>query len=858
MCAKKNSPFETPMMKQYLTFKDQHPDAILFFRLGDFYEMFFEDAVTASEILGITLTSRHKDAEIPMAGIPYHSAEGYIKKLLDEGKKVAVCEQIGKPDKKKKMVERKIVRVLTPGTVVEESSLEDSSSNYLMSVSTYRRSANIFWVDVSCGDVFYSSVEKEALEDSIRKISPREIILADKNCPVEGTPIDSEEFKYWVPSPNASGYIERHENLFSENRGLENAFLSVLYYLDKLYFGEFPPLREPSAWNDQETVGLDYNTIANLEIERTLIGGHTKGSFIWAIDRTVTPLGKRHLRNIVKVPLKNRYSIEARLDTVEYLLGKPHLLDEVHRELHRVKDMERLLSRLLVKRGGPREIVALCHSILAALRIREKAESNIEGMRFLRGFLAETAISEDEVRAWMETFVEEPPLNYRDGGFIDREHSEEIGQLLRIINNSRELLLEMEERERAKTGIPKLKIGYTRVFGYYIEVSRRFSEKVPDHYVRKQTTANSERYFTGELKELEEKILNAREILTEKELSILEETVCSIGAIEERIHALSKFIAWIDLFASFASLAMEQGYERPKVEEEDGIHIEDGRHPVIEIIQGREGYVPASLSIGKGASRMNIITGPNMGGKSTLMRKVALITLMAQIGSFIPAKSAKIGIVDSIFTRVGASDNLSKGESTFLVEMKETSYILNNATRRSLIILDEIGRGTGTYDGISLARAIAEHIVEKIGAVTLFATHYHILTELSEDYPSVRNYHMAVREYAGGIKFLYQLAEGGSSRSFGVEVARLAEMPRDVIKRAEKTLKNLEKTDRRVRFESGGSMQLDIFSMASSVEEPDYIPKLREMVKDNPPDNISPREALLIYYDIAKLMEDDS
>ena len=864
MAVKKQNPLETPMMKQWFEFKEQQKDAVLFFRLGDFYEMFFDDAVIASEILGITLTSRHKDAKIPLAGIPYHALDNYSRKLLAAGKKVAICEQIEKPDKKKKTVARKIVRILTPGTVVEESALEEGKSNYLLAGAMYRNSAGLVWVDVSCGDLFYFSTAKQEFSDAVMRIGPKEVILSEAYDFAEGIPVDKEEFEYWVPSTNAAVYIQKWEEKFSNDKALEKAFNTALFYLDKLYFGDFPPLREPIQWIGENTAGLDYSTIANLEIEKTLIGGNRAGSLLNAIDRTVTNIGKRHLNNIIKVPLCNKEEILARHDAVEFLIEEVNLFSNLYEGLKKVKDLERILARILVKRGGPREILALSSSLLETLRIRQMVEKNIDRFYFFKGIVDDISIEGREILGWINSFVEEPPLNYKDGGFINPEYSKEINDLFRIIHNSRELLLELEGREKAATGIANLKVGFNRVFGYYIEVPKRFGDKVPENYIRKQTTANTERYFTPELKELEEKILNAKEIMTEKEMVILGSVVRNIADIESEIQKAAKFIAWIDLFLCFATLAKEQGYERPEMVYDEGISIVDGRHPVVEMVQGRDKYIPASVVIGDRNSRLNIITGPNMGGKSTLMRKVALITLLAQVGSFVPAHSAKIGIVDAIFTRVGASDNLSKGESTFLVEMKETAYILKNASRNSLIILDEIGRGTGTYDGISLARSIAEYIVKKVGALTLFATHYHMLTELSEEFDSVKNFHMAVKEYGGRIQFLYQINEGGSSRSFGVEVARLADMPLEVIKKAEVSLKQLEKVDSQIRFERGDTMQVDIFSMnvaaepSPTYEEPEYIEKLMEIIQSNSPDAISPREAHSLYYDIVNLIKEST
>lgn len=840
---------ETPMMKQYMAFKETYPDAILFFRLGDFYEMFFEDAVTASDILGITLTSRHKDADIPLAGIPWHSADQYIKKLLDAGRKVAICEQIEKPDKRKKTVERDVVRILTPGTVVEESSLTEERSNWLMSLSFSGLNAGAAWIDISCGDIYFTECPEQGLDDLIRSVGPKETVLSEKSSAAEGEVIDAEEFEDWVPSEAAAEYLEKLEKI-KLPAVVRNAMKIMLFYVDRLYFGNIPPLRMPEEWKNENTAALDSNTALNLEIEKTLIGGVKQGSLLWAIDMTQTPMGKRLLSNTIRNPLKNRSMILSRQESVQTLFEDSVLFREVREKLGRIRDFERTLGRILVKRGGPREIRLLTDSVMTALELYDTVLKNERlGLFRTKEPVRTTRDAMDGIKS---RFVDEAPFNYKEGGFIVPQYSEKMFELHDLISNSREHIAALELKERNSTGITTLKAGFNRVFGYYFEISKRFADKVPPHYIRKQTTSNSERYFTAELKELEEKILTAREKLTELELEILEQTVEEIAGIKDDILTLARFVAKLDMIAGFAKLALDNDYCRPEITDDEGIEIVEGRHPVVEASVPKGSYVPASVSIGGPSTRFNVITGPNMGGKSTLMRMTALTVLLAQTGSFVPAKSARIGIVDSIFTRVGASDNLSKGESTFLVEMKETAAILNKATEKSLIILDEIGRGTGTYDGISLARAIAEYIIKRINATTLFATHYHILTELSEDFQSVSNFHMTVREYGGRIRFSYQLKEGGSSRSFGVEVARLTDMPSEVIKNAERLLRDMERTDRKFRFERGSSLQTDIFSLASPVHSgaPEYFHDVERLIRRIDPERLTPREAMDMIFQI--------
>ena len=848
---------ETPAMRQYLEIKKQYGDAILFFRMGDFYEMFFDDAVEASEILGITLTSRHKDADIPLAGVPWHAADFYIKKLLEAGKKVAVCEQNESLDNSKRTFDRSVVRIMTPGTVVEEDSIPENRNNWLMSVFFKKKEAYLCWVDVSCGNVFYTVSTDASAVDTINLVAPRETVVSEVSSFVQGEVIDKEKLGEWIPSTLAAEYLETLCGC-TFDKNTEYSLKQLLFYLDSLYFGNFPPLREPVEWKNGDTASLDYNTVSNLELEKTLIGGERTGSLLWAIDRTQTPMGKRLLSEVIKNPLKNREKILLRQNCVASLAEEGVFLREIRENLGNIKDFERTLSRILVKKGGPREISALASSLVFALKIR----TFIKGMSERMPFFAEDpelSLTNERILSWRDRFLEDSPLIYKDGGFISPGFSQEVAELSDLIHNSRSHIVALETRERENTGIPSLKVGFNKVFGYFFEISKRFEKQVPDYFIRKQTTVSAERYFTAELKELEEKISSAKERLTELEMKILSDTVSEIASFKDDIQTVARFIAWLDLFSGFAKLAAEKNYCRPEVSEKEGIEIVDGRHPVVEACLKDARYVPASVSIGNDFRRFCLITGPNMGGKSTLMRMTALIVLLAQCGSFVPAESAKIGIVDAIFTRVGASDNLSKGESTFLVEMKETASILNSATEKSLIILDEIGRGTGTYDGISLARAIAEYIITKINATTLFATHYHILTELAEDFDQVANFHMTVREYAGKMKFLYQMEEGGSSRSFGVEVAKLTDMPKEVIKNAEKILKNMEVFDRRMRFENGSSLQTDIFSMADEQKQnavPDYLVEIEKVLRRVDPEKINPREAMNVVFQLFDIIKE--
>ncbi len=843
----KTNPLQTPAMRQYLSFKEQVGDAILFFRMGDFYEMFFEDAVVASEILGITLTSRHKDEGIPLAGVPWHSADNYIKKLLDAGKNVAVCEQVEKPDPKKKAVKRKLTRILTPGTVIEESSLPETDSNWLFSYAVDGNFAATVWTDVSCGDLFFTTMESADLDDFIKRVRPKETICfpVDKtvNCG-----IDVQSFELWVPSGESAEYLQRYDAVISEHPLLQKAFTILLFYLDSLYFGNLPPLRSPRRYAHGDSMALDSNTIANLELYQTVIGGHRTGSLLSVVDFTKTPMGARLLRRLLSQPLYDKERIERRLNAVDFLV-RHQQLSEWRDALKNVRDIERILSRIKVKRGTPREISALASSLTAAMELLYDVEQ-AGGLAFLP-FVAipDRLRNELPFKRWRSAFVDEIPAQYRDGGFIAPSFDSEVNRLSQLISNSRSILVEVEQKERAATGLTQLKVGFNRVFGYYIEIPKRFHDRVPDHYVRKQTTANAERYFTPELKEIESEILSARERLTETELRLLEQLVTEIEGYEEEILALAHAIAWFDFFLSFATAAAEYNWIRPEFSPDRSLSIVNGRHPVVEALLKVGDYVPTSVKMGTSDSRMLIVTGPNMGGKSTVMRMVALIALLAQSGSFVPADSAELPLFDAVFTRVGASDNLSKGESTFLVEMKESASILDNATEHSLIILDEIGRGTGTYDGISIAWAIIEHIILNIRANTLFATHYHVLTELENEYPSIKNMHMFVRKFSGRLQFTYQLKEGGSNRSFGIEVARLARMPSAVVERASEILRRFEQSDLMTQAHYSRSPQTSIFSL---MEEPVHADshEVLDRLRDLNVDDITPKEALELLYDV--------
>ncbi len=799
----------TPGMKQYFDIKKAHPDCVVMLRMGDFFEMFYEDAVTASRELEITLTSRGKgDKRAPLAGIPYHALEAYLARLVKKGYKVALVEQLEDPKLAKGLVKRGLVRIVTPGTVIESSMLNERENNYIMSLKAYNEEYAVAFSDMSTGEFFTFTLDStSALFNEINRYSPSECLLPQSlmvnteliskmkaaNCFLN--PLED----YYFSTEKSKETLLNHFRLSSlDPFGLEDQLRNIsvsgalLHYMISTQKNSLTHLKKISLLSNQQTMLLDSSSLRNLELIKNIKEGSTRGTLLAVLDKTTTAMGSRLLKTWLKKPLLHRPSIEARLNAVEELHKNIILREEIIGLLEGVYDIERLISKVNYGNANPRDLLSLKFSLQKIPILKEKltgAQSNLLNQISIMESLGEmAALLENSIR-------DDAPILIREGGFIKSGYHEELDQLHNIQKNSRKYLQELEEKERQKTGITTLKIGYTTVFGYFIEVTRKNIPLVPSNYIRKQTTATSERYITEELKLEEEKILGAEEKENELEYSLFQEIIKSIAEQTAQIQDIAQKIAVMDVLCSFAKSAAENNYTKPEFVEERILQIKNGRHPVVEKLTTQ--FIANDIFLNSG--EMMIITGPNMAGKSTVMRQTALIVLMAQIGSFVPAEKAILGIVDRIFTRVGAYDDLSSGQSTFLVEMNETASILNNATENSLIILDEIGRGTSTFDGVSIAWSVAEHIYNSIKAKTLIATHYHVMNKLTEKFSRIKNYNIAVKEVRGEVIFLHKLIPGGTDESYGIHVAELAGLPIEVVHRAREIQDILQKDDDMMR-----------------------------------------------------------
>lgn len=760
--------------------KEKYPDAILFFRLGDFYEMFAEDALEASQLLQITLTSRSKgDKKAPMCGVPYHAAEGYIAKLTRMGKKVAVCEQLTDPSLPG-IVERDVVRIVTPGTTLDDNVLEQKSNNYVAAIVKNGDGFGLAFADITTGE-FSSAVisGQKDLDSEIARLSPAEIII----------PADFFEDELFVK------LIKSFDSIFFfpfDGAGaLSGAADFLMEYLKSTQKSSLNHVAEAKKYSLDEFMPIDEATLRNLELISTLHDNNKEGSLLWVLDKTNTAMGGRMLKHILLHPLIDKDEINSRLDAVEDFTKKHDLKDDLTFLLKSVMDLERLISRLSLGRGNARDLIGLKNSLLLVPRIQSLlagAEASL--LVKIRDMIDPLA---DVAELIENAICDDPPPGTADGGMIKDGFSAELDEYRSVSRTGKNFIQNLQREEAVKTGISTLKVRFNKVFGYYIEVSKGQINKVPETYIRKQTLVNAERYITPELKEFEEKVLGAQEKIVALELNIFTEIREKTVAEMKRVQRTARMIAMLDVACGLASVALENRYSKPVVNDGNDIEILGGRHPVVEKMSNDAGFVPNDAVLKNDGERILLITGPNMGGKSTFLRQTALIVLMAQIGGFVPAEKAVIGIADRIFTRVGASDNLVKGQSTFMVEMKETSFILENATERSLIILDEVGRGTSTYDGMSIAWAIFEYIHDKIRAKTLFATHYHELIALAERLPHGANYAAAVSENdADGVVFLFKIIAGGVDRSYGIEVAKLAGLPGELVNRASQILTDLE------------------------------------------------------------------
>jgi DNA mismatch repair protein MutS len=847
----------TPLRQQYLRIKKKYPDIIVFFRLGDFYETFDDDAKVVSKELEIVLTSREmgKGNKVPLAGIPYHALDNYLARLINRGHKVAICEQLSDP-KAGGLVDRDVVRVVTPGTVVEPGLLRGNANNYLASIITEGQQTGIAYADITTSEFQTTQLPSERMQSELERLRPSEI-LAPKGAEMQGgaapvTPVDMQYFEL-----EATRHLLREHFGVTSLEGYGCAGLplairsagAIVHYLGETQKQALKQLTSLSTYSTESFMTLDPQTRRNLELFQTF-RQDKEGSLLSVIDLTRTPMGARLLRRWVGQPLLDVEQLNRRLDAVTWFHSDTRRRTKVVTILSKIADIERLINRVRSGIATSREMVALRRSLEASSELRDVMQKEqAGGIEWLFQSIDHCAETIDLIS---KSIADEPPQNLGDG-VIKAGFSPELDSTRVASKDAKSYLANLERVERERTGIKALKVGYNRVFGYYIEISNSNLPQVPDDYIRKQTLANAERYYTPQLKEYESLILNAQERLAELEGTIYRQVLGQVGLAAERILDTASAIAQLDVFSSLGEVAVRSGYVRPELNEDNVISISNGRHPVVERMLDGEPFIPNDTYLSNEDAQMIILTGPNMAGKSTYLRQVALIVLMAQIGSFVPADSATIGIVDRIFTRVGAQDDLSTGRSTFMVEMEETANILNHATSRSLLILDEIGRGTSTYDGISIAQAVAEYIHNhpKMGAKTIFATHYHELVELANFLPRVKNFNVAVAEEKGRVIFLRRMLPGGADKSYGIHVAQLAGLPRAVVHRAEEILLNLEdKRQGKGKIKEAASPQLPLFGSDAACSA------IVDELKQIDTDSMRPIDALNKLYELKKKAED--
>ena len=795
----------SPMMKKYLETKDEYPDCILFYRLGDFYEMFFDDALLASRILDIALTGKACGLEerAPMCGVPYHSASSYLTRLVEAGYKVAIGEQVEDPATAKGLVKREVVKIVTPGTLLEDDSLEKSSNNYLMAIYCQGHEVSIAYVDISTGELNASLLDLDKVKNEVAKILPREVLSNSPDL-LGSLGSLSDMANIYLNEDFDTSLLEKtiitkqFEQSYLDQLGLDRdnlimySLAIVLNYISKTQMMHESNLNTINIYQSGDYMVLDLFTRINLELTKTIRTSKKKGSLLQVLDATSTPMGARMLKKHIEQPLINKDIIDHRLNITQEIKEDYILRDELKTSLSSIFDLERICAKIAYDRVSPKDLVNLKNSLEVLPYITDTISNSKAYV--LKTFIEDLDCLSDIYMLIRDSIKDEPATGTKDGNIIREAYSDELDQLRDISNNGAFMIRDIEQREREKTGAKSLKIGYNKVFGYYIEITKAslLQIDIDESYIRKQTLVNAERFITPELKEIEDKILNAEDKIKAMEYNFFKDICGQVYQKIDRIQIVAAKIAQLDLYISNAIIANRYNYTRPNINKNGVLTIEGGRHPVIEQIIGEENFINNDTDIGYD-NMVNIITGPNMSGKSTYMRQVALITLMAHIGSFVPATYANIPIVDRIFTRVGASDDLAQGQSTFMVEMDEVSQILSNASSDSLIILDEIGRGTSTYDGISLAWSIVEYIYNKIGSKTLFATHYHELTDLEDKYTRIKNYSVAVQEDGDNIVFLRKIIEGAADKSYGIYVAKLAKLPDDVIARADQILVELEK-----------------------------------------------------------------
>lgn len=864
----------SPMMKQYFEIKEKNKDSILFFRLGDFYEMFFDDAKLASRELDLTLTGRDcgQKERAPMCGVPFHSCESYIARLVQKGYKVAICEQTEDPAKAKGLVKRDIIRVITPGTVIESGMLDEGKNNFISSAFMANKKIGLSFCDISTGELFITEISGEDLQDQLQdqliSYNPREILIGGEIVNFKTLPnfikeklsasvemLTDDEFGYSICLDAMKNQFKENDvNSIKDKKEMVSSVGALLSYLKVTQITGYERINTFEVYNENQYMNLDYNTRRNLELTRTMMNKEKKGSLIWLLDKTKTAMGKRLLRYWLEHPLLNIGTILNRQSAIADLVDDTVQRLEITESLIGIFDIERLMTKIVYGNANARELRSLCGAFENLPQIKNlisKFDSSL--MRKL----TEDIDPLEDIHQLIDTAIEEePPFSVREGGLIKEGYNEELDAVRSDMNNSTSLLAQIELEQKENTGIPKLKVGYNRVFGYYIEVTNSYKDKVPEEYIRKQTLTNCERYITQELKDLEGRILGAKDRSFGMEYAIFDEIRKVVANNLDRIEKTAKAIATLDVLTSLANVASDNNYTRPEVNQSSKIILKDSRHPVVEALLSGAPFVPNDVTLDNDSNRVAIITGPNMAGKSTYMRQVALIVLMAQMGSFVPASYAEIGVVDSIFTRVGASDDLASGQSTFMVEMNEVANIVKKATKNSLLILDEIGRGTSTYDGMSIARAVLEFVADKkkLGAKALFATHYHELTVMENLLDGVKNYNIAVKKRGDDITFLRRIIPGGADDSYGIEVAKLAGLPDWIIKRAKEILKELTsgKTDDKETFanisphNNEDDMQLNLLDTASNA--------VTDKLKSVDVNTLTPIEAMNLLYELKNMI----
>ena len=870
----------TPLMKQYNEIKKNYEDSILFFRLGDFYEMFFEDAVKTSKELGLTLTSRNKekDANVPLAGVPYHSASSYITKLVSKGYKVAICEQVEDPKSAKGIVKREVVKVVTPGTVVDVDSLDSKSNNYLLSIREADGKIGIAYIDITTGEFKVTEIEKEKdyskLFNELNKIEPKEILLLDSfyedvreqiddyiqknqaSVSIVGKTRDGNKFLM-----DYFGVISLESYGIKDKKAVIGAAAMALDYAQTMQLENELTVEKIEFLNTSNYAEINSITRKNLELTKNQREKTVYGSLLWVLDRCKTSMGTRLLKRYINNPLLNVKEIEKRQKDVQYFIDNILIREDLKEKLDNVYDLERLLGKIIFGNENGKDLLALKNTL----------KSSIEIMNILKetNFFEEINVKKlyDVYVLIDESIDEDAPFTVREGGMIKRGYNQELDEIHQIMNSGKDFLLEIEQREKEATGIKNMKIKYNKVFGYFIEVTKSNLDLVPETYTRKQTLANAERFITPELKKYEDTIINSKAKISDLEYYLFKEISAQVKDERNILTNLAEKLAYLDVIVSFATIAIENDYVKPEMlENSDILEIVEGRHPVVEKLIGRSDFIANSTKL-KEKERFVVLTGPNMSGKSTYMKQVALISIMAQVGSYVPAKEAKLSIVDKYLTRIGASDDILSGQSTFMVEMSEVSNILNNATEKSLIILDEVGRGTSTFDGVSIATAISIYIHNEIKAKTIFATHYHELTDLENKFDDIVNYRIEVNEKDGKVMFLRNIVKGGADKSYGIEVAKLAGLPKEILKESKKILKRLEQKKELIE-KTVNVHQLSLFGenlgfdddedekKKEADEKMEVMSDIIDEIEEKDINNITPMEALKFLSELKAKLEE--